>query len=223
MNEMVKIRELWYINKTKLLNQAIAAATWPLNRDTEEVSHTEVWEPSNTGYFTSRTQCKYWLGTMQGDEEEYHRTSYWGQCWTSTTRGKANGTVVRPASGVLDHPENWLYTEHEVAYWDFARARYHAIGRVDNNKGYSWRDLFRYTMPLWLLKGTGLADNGREICSEHVETWNVDMGVLDERLIRSPRRLCKAIVLVTGSPLRRLVDDKIVRNGAWKKWYPAIQ
>ncbi len=221
MSEMVKIRELWYVNKKKWLNRAIAAATWLPNMDTEPVSHTEVWEPTVHGDFSV-----FW-GLKMVDEPDFeHGTGYLGQCWTSTTRkthkNDPAGTKVRPAPEVLDHPENWLYTEHEVEKHRFEYARFSARQRVEFNKGYSWRDLGRYIMPLWLLKATRLADNGREICSEHVETWNVDMGVLDEKLIRSPRRLCKAIVLATGSPLRRLVDDKIVRNGAWKKWYPAM-
>ncbi len=214
MSEMVKIRELFYINNKKLLNRLIAAATWPLNRDTEPVSHCSEWEPNENGQFLSI------VPEYLSPADKFSRY-YWGQCWTSTTRkthpGDKAGTKVRPAAGVLDHPENWLYTEHEVDKFLFNYAKTFADARVHANKGYSWRDLFRYTMPLWLLKGTGLADNGREICSEHVESWNVDMGVLDKRLLRSPRRLCKAIVLKTGSPLRRLIDDTIVRDGNWKK------
>ena len=144
-----------------------------------------------------------------------------GMMYTSTTRGKANGTVVRPAAGVLDHPENWYYTEHRVDKIAFRTAQAKASYRVAANKGYSWRDLSRYVMPLWMLKKTGIADNGREICSEHVESWLVDMGILTERLLRSPRRLCKHTVLATGSPLRRLVDDSIVRDGQWTTISPA--
>ncbi len=213
MSETVPIRELWYINPKKLLNRLIAATTWLPNMDTEPVSHTEVWEPGKNGNFIEITYTPRYGDIPPHDPG----IIYLGQCWTSTTRGDANGTVVRPASEVLDHPENWLYTEHEVDYGHFLHARDNATRRVARNKGYSWRDLGRYIMPLWFLKGTGLADNGREICSEHVETWNVDMGVLDEKLLRSPRRLCKAIVLKTGSPLRRLVDGVVVRDGQWVK------
>ncbi len=213
MSETVTIRELFYINKEKLLNRLIAAATWPANMDTEPVSHTEVWEPDKNGSFVEITYTPRYGDIPPHDPGLLYR----GRCWTSTTRGDANGTVVRPASEVLDHPENWLYTEHEVdAYW-FRIAKMRAQVRVDRNKGYSWRDLGRYIMPLWLLKGTGLADNGREICSEHVAQWLVDMGVLPKNTIPSPRRLCKQTVLATGSPLRRLIDDTIVRDKNWKK------
>ncbi len=206
MSEKVKVRELWYVNNKKLLNRAIAAATWPANIGTEPVSHTSLWEPNENGKF----DCD-WEVTAPGP---------YGQCWTSTTRGDANGTVVRPAPGVLDHPENWYYTEHETDKFLFNYAKTFADARVNANKGYSWRDLSRFIMPLWLMKGLRLADNGREICSEHVAQWMVDMGVLDKITIPSPRRLCKAVVLATGSPLRRLIDDAVVRDGNWKKVAP---
>jgi len=205
MSDTVPVRELWYINKKKLLNRAIAAATWLPNPDTEPVSHCEIWEPDAVHGFMVNHPTSTWLNKPAG------------QCWTSTTRGDANGTVVRPAAGVLDHPGNWYCTEHRVDKIAFRTAQAKASYRVAANKGYSWRDLSRYVMPLWMLKKTGMADNGREICSEHVESWLVDMGILTERLLRSPRRLCKHTVLATGSPLRRLVDDSIVRDGQWKK------
>ena len=187
MGDTVMVREYWYVNQKRWLNRFIALFTWAPNPNTEPISHCEI--------------------------EDIEA----GMMYTSTTRGKANGTVVRPAAGVLDHPENWYYTEHEVHVADFRIARRYARLRVDANKGYAFRDLFRFVMPLWMLKKTGMADNGREICSEHVESWLVDMGVLQKRLLRSPRRLCKATVLATGSPLRRLVDNSIVRDGNWDK------
>ena len=209
MSEMVKIRELWYINKQKLLNRAIAAATWPFNRDTEPVSHCSEWEPDENGEFGGMIDMGYADVVMC--------RAFVGQCWTSTTRGDANGTVVRPASGVLDHPENWLFTEHSVLRTKFEYAKVWAQIRVDTNKGYSARDLSRYGMPLWLFDALGLDDKWQEICCGHVETWEIDMVVLKKRLMRSPRRLCKHVVLATGSPLKRLVDGVVVRDGKWRK------
>ncbi len=211
MSNTVKVRGLWYINKKKILNRAIAAATWLPNMDTEPVSHCSEWEPDLSGDFRSV------------DYGGYFESIFCGLCWTSTTRkvkGDPNdiaGTKVRRASEVLDHPGNWLYTEHEVDIHKFGYAKAMAKWRVMQNKGYSYRDLSRFIMPLWLLKATKLADNGREICSEHVAQWLVDMGIFDKNTIPSPRRLCKQVVLATGSPLRRLVDDVVVRDKDWKK------
>ncbi len=213
MSEMVKYRCLWYVNKRKLLNRAIAAATWLPNMGTVPVSHTSLWEPWDDKVMNDWT---FEAKGLNGAHELY-TYRYMGQCWTSTTRGKANGTVVRPAFGVLGNPENWLYTEHEVDPFLFNYAKTFADARVHANKGYAFRDLSRFIMPLWLMKGLRLADNGREICSEHVAQWLVDMDVLDKNTIPSPRRLLKAVVKATGSPLRRLSDNVIVRDGDWSK------
>ncbi len=215
MSETVKVREVWYVNNKKLLNRAIAAATWLPNMGTEPVSHTELWEPNTNDFF------QFPENYYSGDGTRADDWPYAGQCWTSTTRkthlGDKAGTKVRPASQVLDHPENWYYTEHRVDGRLFYNAMQSAHIRVIKNEGYSFRDLPRFIMPLWLLKATRLADNGREICSEHVAQWLVDMGVLDKNTIPSPRRLCKQVVLATGQPLRRLCDDSIVRDGIWRK------
>ncbi len=207
MSETVKYRCLWYIYRGHWLNRGILAATWLPNIGTEPVSHCEVWERYYPGAFS------YLFETDTGYE-----TAYYGQCWTSTTRDDDDGTVVRPAAQVLTNPERWYYTEHEVDKFLFHYAKTFADARVHANKGYSYRDLSRFIMPLWLLKVTRLADNGREICSEHVAQWLVDMGVLDKNTIPSPRRLCRHTVLATGSPLKRLSDDKMIRTGKWEKW-----
>ena len=205
MSDTVPVREIWYIYRGHWLNRGILAATFLLNIGTEPVSHCELWEPQHRD------------GEDEFEVEYISKGLFLGHCWTSTTRDTDNGTVVRPAFEVLNHPERWYYTEHRVRLVDFEVARNCARGRVTRNKGYSWRDLTRFIMPLWLLKLTGIADNGKEICSEHVAQWLVDMSVLPKNTIPSPRRLCKQTVLATGSPLRRLIDDKIVRDGKWKK------
>lgn len=211
MSDTVKVRELWYINKEHFLNRAIAAATWPPNMGTVGTSHCSLWEPDHEepgNSFVRVNGAGSW---------------YWGQCWTSTTRKVKGdpddiaGTKVRPAATVLIHPENWLYTEHQVLRYKFEYAKARAQVRVDNNKGYAYTELLRYTMPFWLFKRTPFYDPAREKCSPHVEQWLFDMGVLRNIRLRSPRRLCKHVVLATGSPLRRLVDDVIVRDGEWKK------
>ncbi len=224
MSDKVKVRELFYINNKKLLNRVIAVATWLPNMGTEPVSHTSLWEPDCPIKGNGKPENQWTYPLFLGADEDGHGMfgeQYVGQCWTSTTRkthpGDKAGTKVRPASQVLDHPENWYYTEHEVLKERFEYAKRQAQKRVDTNKGYSIKDLSRFIMPLWMLKGLRLADSSREICSEHVETWARDMDILEELRIRSPRRLCKQVVLATGSPLRRLCDDSIVRDGIWKR------
>ena len=203
MSETVKFRILYYIYTGHWLNRGILAATWLPNIGSEPVSHAELWESNMDGNFQFPQEYATGHGNRAID------WPYTGQCWTSTTRDDLNGTVVRPASEVLTHPNRWLYTEHEVDEFGFMDAKCQAEKRVHQNKGYSFRDLSRFVMPLWLLKTTGMADNEREICSEHVAEWLVDMGIFEKNTIPSPRRLLRDVVRATHSPVRRLVDDVI--------------
>ncbi len=218
MSDTVLVRELWYVNNKKLLNRAIAAATWPANMDTEPTSHCSEWEPDKDGRFTELDDA---MATAMFAVGGITSRNYLGQCWTSTTRkthpGDKAGTKVRAAALVLDHPENWYYTEHEVEEPLFGYAKARAQKRVDNNKGYAYSELLRYVMPFWLFRRTPFYDPEREKCSPHVEQWLFDMEILRDIRLRSPRRLCKHTVLATGSPLRRLCDDSIVRTGKWRK------
>ena len=129
--------------------------------------------------------------------------------------------MVRPAARVLTHPWRWLYTVHTAECAKFEYAKANAQAKVDYNiehdVGYAYRNLFRYVMPLWMLKVIKLIDPKGEICSQHVEAWKVDMEILRGRLIRSPRRLLKHVVLATHVPVRRLVDDVIVYDESFKK------
>ena len=215
MSETKKFRILYYIYLGHWLNRGIAAATWPANMNTEPVSHAELWEPDEGGVFGGIVDVGY--------ADYVPVRCFVGQCWTSTTRKVKGdpddiaGTKVRPASQVLTHPERWFYTEHEVEKSVFGKARSRAFVRVQRNKSYAYSELLRYVMPFWLFKRTPFYDPAREKCSPHVEQWLFDMEMLRDIRLRSPRRLCKHVVLATGSPVRRLVDDVVVRDGQWRK------
>ena len=161
---------------------------------------------------------------------------YKGNCYTSTMRGDDNGTVSRPASTVFTHPDRWHYIEFEVTDESFEEAKAWADERVKNNKGYSLRDLWRFAMPLWMLKGLKIADPDREICSEHGEGWAkrlvywcssvselayaVVVGgwpLLEKVLIRSPRRLWRDLVRRNHVPTYSLATGLIVRDSRGKK------
>ena len=147
---------------------------------------------------------------------------YVGTCYTSTMRGDDNGTVSRPASTVFKYPERWEYLEFEVTDESFELAKAWADERVRLNKGYSLRDLWRFAMPLWLLKKIKLADPDREICSEHGEGWGVRlirtidsaliMPLLSYILIRSPRRLWRDLVRRHHVPTYSLATGLMVRD-----------
>ena len=210
MSDLITYRALWYLCKWgdgHVIDNLIDIGTWLPNLGTPGVTHCSLWEPDEYLHFT---------------EFPTHSAGYYvGQCWTSTTRDDANGTVVRPAARVLTHPWRWLYTEHTIECVKFEHAKANAQAKVDYNVehdvGYAYRNLFRYVMPLWMLNGIKLVDPKGEICSQHIEAWEVDMEILHERLIRSPRRLLKHVVLATHVPVRRLVDDVIVYDESFKK------
>ena len=56
----------------------------------------------------------HWLGFKDDYYIEGITNRYQGQCFSSTTRGNANGVRFAPASEVLKHPERWEYIEVEV-------------------------------------------------------------------------------------------------------------
>lgn len=203
--DTVKYRDLWYIAKYgdgTMIDDAIRIATKIPNWNAPPTTHWEGWEPDKDGDFRGGIS-----------------RSFYGQCWTSTTRGNDNGTCVRPAISVLRNEERWLYTEKEVERSRFEYARGRAQRRVDDNLGYAWRNLPRYGMPLWLFRFLRMEDKLRETCSQHGEHWGIDMGLLDSDKIRSPRRLWHDSIVAeyerSGELLitRRLIDDAVVYRG----------
>lgn len=84
-------------------------------------------------------------------------TSTMGQVGGKNRTG--NGTVKRPASQVLKHPERWSYTEHEVTDKMFANGMLYAEWEVKNNKGYG-------------------VFNGKNVCSKVSHNFNAATGEL---------------------------------------------
>lgn len=216
MSETVKYRDLWYIAKYgdgSIIDDLIRIATKIPNPNALQTTHFELWEPEP---LYKKPQLTEYVG--MGFR---HGNKYLGQCWTSTTRGKVKGgfiggTCVRPASEVLKHPERWLYTEWEVDIHYFECGKHNARNRVLRNKGYAWRNLARYGMPLWLFRFLRMEDKLRETCSQHGEHWKIDMALLQSDKIRSPRRLWTDTVKGTHIKTRRLIDDGLVYIGTMK-------
>ena len=229
---MKKIRFVFYIAKFDLINvlyrkrkphfidDGIAFWTGLFNWFTPRYSHWEGWIQDENGLFRD-----YYYVAGITDE-------FLGTCYTSTMRGDNNGTVSRPASEVFIHPERWHYQEFEVTDDSFEEAKAWADERVRLNRGYSKRDILRFFMPLWLLKKLKLDDPVREICSEHGEGWAVMLRrkwfpethrvekpcpLLDEVLIRSPRRLWRDLVRKNRVPTYSLATGRMVYDGNGKK------
>jgi len=158
------------------IDNIISLGTMPLNWGTGNYSHVEFWVPDEHGRFI--------------DEEG----NVCGFCYTSTMRGENDGTVCQPANTVIGNLDRWDGIKVDVAGALFALARANADIRVANNKGYAKKDLTRFVFPLNVHKFLGLYDTSREICSEHCETWAIDMDILYNVTLPSPRRLSKRLV-----------------------------
>ena len=161
----MKIRFLFYRAKFEfrsflktrrihLVDDAISWWTWSGNIGTEPYAHVEVWTPAikeNVYAFEN----PFVAGTPPNKF-----FPLLGTCWTSTMRGENNGTVKRPASEVIKHPERWDYVEIDIPEDDYNRLIYWMELEVENNKGYGKRDIGKFV-------GLGfLADPERNICSE---------------------------------------------------------
>lgn len=77
-------------------------------------SHEELWIPDENGEFWS--EAIDYLGTS--GQRYYKSWPPQGQCFSSTTRGDAEGVRFAPTSEVVGkHPERWRYIEFEVDDW----------------------------------------------------------------------------------------------------------
>lgn len=210
--------------KMHLIDDGISLWTGLFNWFTPGYSHVEPWIEDETFGFITITHTPNFYDVGPPDPE----IEYIGTCYTSTMRGDDNGTVSRPASEVFTHPKRWEYIEFEVTDESFEQAKAWADERVKNNKGYSKRDLLRFAMPLWMLKGLKIADESREICSEHGEGWAIRLirllntvygarRLLNKILIRSPRRLWRDLVRRHHVPTYSLATGKMVRDEKGKK------
>ena len=208
--------------KIRLVDDGISLWTGMFNWFTPGYSHMSVWKQDENGRFTELddviADAMFAVGGIT-------KRNYLGTCYTSTMRGKDNGTVSRPASTVFTHPERWEYIEFEVRDESFEAAKRVADIRVGRNKGYSTKDIRRFFMPLWLLIKLGWDDPEREICSEHGETWavilrsatNPVIRLLPVSLIRSPRRLWRDLVRRHKVATYSLATGKMVRDENGKK------
>lgn len=205
--------------KAHLIDDGISLWTGLFNWFTPGYSHVEVWIPNANGEFV------YEVDLLPADRDNLDVLKagydYRGTCYTSTMRGKDNGTVSRPASEVFKHPERWEYIEFEVTDESFAEAKTWADERVKNNKGYSMKDIRRFFLPLPVLKFFKWDDPTRDICSEFGEgmairlyqiSYAIGKYLLWYILIRSPRRLWHDLVKRHHVVTRSVATNEIVRD-----------
>ena len=107
----MKVRFIFHKGKDSWIGKGIVVWTWILafvsfkwSRLKDNYSHCEIHFPDGNGDFD------YWveLGLLP------RGYIFSGQCFSSTTRGAAEGVRFAPASEVLHHAERWRYIEVEV-------------------------------------------------------------------------------------------------------------
>lgn len=161
----MKVRIVYYIaakGDGQWLDDGIAFWTGIWNPGTPPFSHVEIGMPDKNGHFMK------------------------GEMFTSTMRGKDNGTVLRPASEVLKHPERWYITEIEVDDDLYSIARNWAAIQVVCNKGYDKATIASFFWP-WRFGKKDMA-----ICSERCYQFLCECGMFsDKTKCPSPRRLYK--------------------------------
>ena len=130
-----EFRNFLKTRRIRLVDDAISFWTWFGNIRTGPYAHVEVWTPDEGGKFEERTPLTKVL------------CDAYGTCWTSTMRGEDNGTVKRPVSEVLTHPERWDYIEVDLEEYDYNRLIYWMELEVENNKGYDMKANFSFLTP----------------------------------------------------------------------------
>ncbi len=101
-------------------------------------SHEEIWVADENGEFVNDNQSPI-IGMT------YNRIL--GHCFSSTTRGDANGVRFAPASDVLGkHPKRWFYIEWECEKNKFDKAMEKARNRV--GRKYDFRGVSGFVNPL---------------------------------------------------------------------------
>ena len=186
---MAKIKIIFYkprFGDGHWLDNAISLWTWLIsakNRKVGPYSHVEIWTPDFTGLFRRSGGTVYLADTR---EVCYKRV---GKCWTSTMRGKDNGTVKRPAREVIQNPKRWDVCEVEVTGEQYTHLLSCMKIEVDSNIGYAKKDLLKFIVGVW-----HDPDESRNICSEFVNNMLYFTNVLTDHCIVSPRRLAYKLI-----------------------------
>jgi hypothetical protein len=171
------------------------------NRKVGPYSHVEIWTPSTSSDFIN---------------EGCDGRDYLGMSFTSTMRGKDNGTVSRPAYTVINNPARWDYADIELSDEQYQRVLLWMVFQVTTNTGYSKRDLLKFF-------GIGFfADKTKNICSEFCNNAIQQAWGLDDDEVVSPRRLAWKLQKA-GYQIRSLSRpdqqdiDNIMNETNWKE------
>lgn len=195
----MKIRFIYHKGKDSWVGRGIVVWTWILalvRCDFKSLkfnfSHVEIWFPDEKypNYYNGFGGQDDWSTMIH----KAKRHSWYGQCFSSTTRGDAEGVRFAPAAEVLHHPGRWMYQEYEVTAEGVVLMMPWFKDMV--GRKYDYAGLFGFFLP-W-----NPQKEDREYCSE-LSAWVAwSLKILRKRHKRiSPRRLAK----VLGGELKSLV------------------
>ena len=173
------------------VGKAIVAWTWLLGcfynwkALKHNYSHVEVWIPEDT---YKKPQLTEYIATSF---QIGHKII--GQCFSSTTRGTANGVRLAPACDVLHHPYRWDYIEVEIDPERFE------VALAESNKlmglKYDFWGIFGFLNPF------PVQDEKRWYCSEICNWFAVLCGITNREKRISPRRLAYKLAQNWGNPV----------------------
>lgn len=172
-----------------VVGRAIVAWTWVLGLFYNwkvlkyNYSHEECWIPGQLEGISQRIFVADWK----------NKPLYRGQCFSSTTRGGAEGVRFACVSEVLHHPERWDYIECEVDPERLEVAVEEAKKLV--GRKYDYWGIFGFVQPFIV------QDPKKYFCSELCDWFKVLCGIHPKRQKRiSPRRSAYLLAKVWGKP-----------------------
>ena len=200
----VKVRSVYYSPKGERgIGKWIVGWTWVLGLFYNwkvlkySFSHEEIWVADENGRFTAKRYPDY-------DNDKWGTgitTLYFGQCFSSTTRGDANGVRFAPASEVIGkHPKRWMYIEWECEQEDLERVLPWMKEQV--GKKYDYAGVKGFVNPF-----RKQVSNEIWYCSEICDFIKWLMNLYEELNGKvSPRRSAYLLAKKTGREPKPLVD-----------------
>lgn len=152
-------------------------------------SHQEIWLPDEDGIFGGAIP----IGKYRKDNA--HQIIFYGECFSSTTRGHWKGVRFAPAREVIGkHPDRWRYIECEVDAERLEVAVAEAKRLVGAKYDY-WAIILGFLNPI------PVQDSKRWYCSE-ICNWFEFLCRIARKLFKriSPRREAYELAKVWGEP-----------------------
>ncbi len=185
----------------------LALISFGWNRLKYNYSHVEVWLPDEDGRFFGCGHRRGGAASISSNDDEtfsatvnlpLYELEYYGQCFSSTTRGKWNGVRFAPASQVLTHPDRWDYIECEVDKDGLELAL--ELARIQVGKAYDYKGIIPGFFWPW-----NIHNKNKWYCSE-LCSWFANICDLTEKWHEriSPRKLAHVLVRDTRGKMVKL-------------------